>query len=311
MQPVLFHVTDTFFVGTYGLMIVLGMVLGLALMVLLGRLRGYPSEIFFDLLFIAVISGFLGARILFILTDLPGFFRDPMAYLLSRSGFVFLGGLIAAAGACAFYLKKKQLPILKMGDIVLPAVALAHAFGRFGCHYAGCCFGAPNDGSFAIRLPRVELPDGTLWPNVFIEQAEAGVVPWEATQSLPVWPVQLMEAGGLLVISAALVLLFLSRPKVGLIMGLYLTGYSILRFFLEILRGDEYRGYIIPDLVSTSQGISVFLFGVGLWMVYMTRNQPRWEVPGENVEPEAQEDGGDKTASNIRRRRRKKAVDKK
>lgn len=307
MQPVLIQVTDNFFVGTYGLMIVLGMMLSLGLATLLGKLRGFSSDVFFDILFIAIISGFVGARILFILTDLPGFFQDPMAYLLSRSGFVFLGGLIFASGACAFYLYKKNLPIWKMGDIVLPCVALAHAFGRFGCHYAGCCFGGVHDGALSIRVPRIDLPDGTIWPNVFVEHAEAGRVAWDNAQSLPVWPVQMMEAGGLLVIAAALVLLFLSRPRVGLVFGLYLISYSVLRFILEFLRGDEFRGYIIPDLVSTSQGLSALLVGVGVWVIYHTRNQPRWDGPEEKKEAvESENQEANTTADKIRRRRRSK-----
>ncbi|MCC5877441.1 MAG: prolipoprotein diacylglyceryl transferase [Candidatus Sumerlaeia bacterium] len=307
MQPVLIQVTDTFFVGTYGLMIVLGMMLGLGLASMLGKIRGFSSDSFFDLLFIAIICGFVGARILFILTDLPGFVQDPMAYLLSRSGFVFLGGLIFAAAACAFYLYKKKLPILKMGDLVLPCVALAHAFGRFGCHYAGCCFGGDHDGAFSIRVPRIDLPDGTIWPNVFVEHAEMGKVAWDNSQSLPVWPVQLMEAGGLLVIAAALVLIFLNRPRVGLVFGLYLVSYSALRFVLEYLRGDEFRGYIIPNMISTSQGLSILLLGLGVWVILHSRKQPRWELPEEEQQPAASDEKeATTTADKIRRRRRKK-----
>lgn len=276
MQPILIQVTDNFFIGTYGLMIVLGMVLAVGLSILLGRRRGLPSEIFFDLLFIAVIAGFVGARLLYILTDLPGFFREPMAYILSRSGFVFLGGLIGATIACAVYLRRKSLPFWRTADTLVPGLAVGHAFGRVGCHYAGCCYGGVCPGPLGLEVPRVDLPDGTIWPNVYLEHVAEGLIPESAGHSLPVWPVQLMETGGLLLLAGLMVLYFLRRPPMGMVFGVYLVGYSILRFILEFLRGDEIRGFIIEGVLTTSQGLSVLLLAAGIHVLVVRRRGERW-----------------------------------
>ena len=305
MHPILFQVTDSFFIGTYGLMIVLGMLSGLGLAAWMGRLRGYPSEVFFDLLFLCVVAGFIGARVMYILTDLPGFLRDPAAYLFARSGFVFLGGLIGGAGAGIAYLRIKKLPIMEMGDLCLPALALAHAFGRLGCHFAGCCFGGRCDLPIGITLPRVEMADGNIWPNVFVEQAEQGLVDWNALGSLPVWPVQLMEATGLFVLTGILALLFVARLRVGIVFGVYLTAYSVLRFALEFLRGDEARGYVIEGVLSTSQGLSLLVLAAGVVVLVMARKNDRWENKPA-ITPEKEMDEGGTAAERARRRRKGK-----
>lgn len=304
MHPVLIQVTDNFFIGTYGLMIVLGMVLGVGLNIFLGKRRGLPSEVFFDILFIAVIAGFVGARLLYILTDLPGFLRDPMAYLLSRSGFVFLGGLIGAAIACGVYLRMKNLPFWRTADTVVPGLAVAHAFGRVGCHYAGCCFGGTCEGPLGIEVPRIAMPDGSIWPNVYLEHVVDGRIAESAAASLPVWPVQLMETGGLLLLMAVMVLLFLRRPPLGMVFGVYLVGYSILRFFLEFLRGDEIRGYLIEGMLTTSQGLSVLLLAAGIYVLAVRRKAERWN-PEESAKTPPDEEKPDTTAGRIRSRKKK------
>ena len=49
------------------------------------------------------------------------------------------------------------------------------------------------------------------------------------------------------------------------LLGLYLVIYPIGRFIFEFFRGDEYRGFIFG--LSTSQFISIILFGLGLFLI--------------------------------------------
>lgn len=267
MHPILIQVTDSFFIGTYGAMIALGLIAAVALCIWRGRARGYDPDVFYDLAFLAALSGFVGARILYILTEFRGFLADPMPYLLSRTGFVFLGGLIGAAGVCSWYVWRKRLGFWRTGDILLPAVALGHAFGRVGCHFSGCCFGGVCPRPFGLEVPAVLGPGGTLWGNAFAQHLQDNLIPPGATVSLPVWPVQLFESLGLFALTAALVFVG-SRPhREGLLIGLYLLGYSVLRFGLEYLRGDEARGVYFGGMLSTSQLLSLGLFVAGVAIV--------------------------------------------
>ena len=44
----------------------------------------------------------------------------------------------------------------------------------------------------------------------------------------------------------------------------YFIAYPIIRSIVEIFRGDVIRGFVIDDLISTSQFISILVFGVAL-----------------------------------------------
>ena len=53
------------------------------------------------------------------------------------------------------------------------------------------------------------------------------------------------------------------------ILSVYLISYSIIRFILEYFRYDYYRGFI--GCFSTSQLISIAVFGVGLYIVFKNK----------------------------------------
>ncbi len=297
MHPILFQIGDDFFIGTYGLMIAIGLLAGTALAAWRGRYRGYRSEVWFDLTFVAVVSGFLGARVLYILLDIPGFLEDPMAYLLSRSGFVFLGGFVAAAGALIWYMRLKGLDPWKTADVLAPSVALGHAFGRIGCHLSGCCYGGACSLPVALRVPRVEMGDGAVWENAYAAQLREGLIDPAATQSLGIWPVQLMESASLFVLCGVLVLLATRPLHKGMIFAGYLGGYSVLRFLLEFIRGDERGGFAG---FSTSQWLSAVLLLVAVGIVVYARRLDVYGPDKEPMRPEPEPDSG----SRQRKRRR-------
>jgi phosphatidylglycerol:prolipoprotein diacylglycerol transferase len=282
VHPILVQFTDSFFIGTYGVLIALGLLAAVWVCGLRGKARAIPAEVFMDLAFIAGFSGFLGARILYILLDLPGFFAAPGAYIFSRTGFVFIGGLLAATAACSYYVYLKKLDFWMTADIAVIGVAIGHAFGRIGCHLAGCCFGGvcPVPG-LGIRVPVVIMPDGqSVWPNAYEEHWRAGLLEQGALQSLPIWPVQLYEAAALALLAMVLWVVGARQHRKGLVFGLYLTGYAAIRFALEYLRGDEGRGLFFGGLLSTSQLLSIGLFIAGAVILATLSKRAIW-LPDE------------------------------
>ena len=90
-----------------------------------------------DIMVMAAISGLLGAKIFPKLENWGDFVRDPVGALLSFSGLTFYGGLIVAAIVIISYARKKQFNIRALIDSAAPALMLAYAIGRMGCHFAG------------------------------------------------------------------------------------------------------------------------------------------------------------------------------
>ena len=61
-----------------------------------------------------------------------------------RSGGVFYGGLILAVSVALWYIRRVGLPLWTTCDVFAPGIALGHVVGRFGCFFAGCCYGKPT-----------------------------------------------------------------------------------------------------------------------------------------------------------------------
>lgn len=185
---------------------------------------------------------------------------DPTATFRLTGKMTFLGGLIGGAVAyllfCNLYmyviaprtkirwLKNNAnaglcdaLPVIPIG------ISLAHAFGRLGCFFAGCCSGEPSDAWFAIACSET-------YPGVRVV------------------PVQLFECLFLLVLSGVMAFLWF-RFRCGYNLSVYSIGYGVWRFCIEFLRGDA-RGSFVGTL-SPSQFWSLILIVCGIAYIFLYR----------------------------------------
>ncbi|HEY8279997.1 MAG TPA: prolipoprotein diacylglyceryl transferase, partial [Bdellovibrionota bacterium] len=211
----------------------------------LARSRGLNPAPFMDLALVAIMSGIVGARMFFVLSNLDYYRQHPgeMADFWN-GGLVFYGGLILGTVACLAYGIWRRMPLWLSTDIVLAGVTLAHAFGRIGCFAAGCCHGNYCPYPWAVR-PQSE----------FVEDPFKGQ---------PVHPVQLYESFSLFFLAGLMVWLVREKKlRDGAATILYCLGYGIIRFVMEAFRGDESRGFVLGHWLSTSQSIALGLFLLG------------------------------------------------
>ena len=264
MHPVLFEwrIPALPFVGTvgpvtiytYGVLLAAAYLGGLQLAMIRGRKRGLDQTRVLDLGIYIIISALIGAKLLLLVTDFRSFADNPRALLdLLRSGGVFYGGLLVAVTVALFYIRRIGLPLWTTCDVFAPGIALGHVVGRFGCFFAGCCYGRPT------TVP---------WAITFTSPAAAANV--GTPLNIPLHPTQLYEAA-----AEALILVFLlatesrGRQFPGRTFWLYMLLYAISRYIIEIFRGDP-RGTVF--MFSTSQFISVILIPLALAMlIYLAR----------------------------------------
>ena len=228
-------------VYTYGVLLAAAYLLGLKLAMTRAQQRGLDHNRVLDLGIYIIISALIGAKLLLLVTDFSTFRNDPKELLtLARSGGVFYGGLILAVVVALWYIRRAGLPLWTTCDVFAPGIALGHVVGRFGCLFAGCCYGKPTTRPLACSL---------------------------ATR------VSLYEAGAEL-----LILIFLLKterkgnPFPGRTFWLYMLLYAISRFIIEFYR-DDARGMVW--IFSTSQFISILLAPLAIVMlVYLARIQP-------------------------------------
>jgi phosphatidylglycerol:prolipoprotein diacylglycerol transferase len=253
MHPLLFHL-GSIPIHTYGVMIALGFLAALLVLRMLAPKEGLELDTVFDFAFLCLLSGFLGARFLFILTRLNDFMSDPVSiFKVWEGGLVFYGGPLAAIPVLFWYTRKKKLNIWKLGDISAPALTIGHFFGRFGCFSAGCCYGKPTNS-----------PLGVKFYSPLVDPALRGV---------PLHPTQLYEAFSLLVLFIGLLYVQRTKKFDGQTMLVYLMAYPIIRSLIEIYRGDVIRGFIIDNILSTSQFISILVFVAAGTVLYRRLRQ--------------------------------------
>ncbi len=257
MHPILFEIPRIEFgnwaigpipIRMYGLMIGIGFLLGIWLAARKARKEGIEPERILDMGVYLLLAAIVGSRLLYVLVNLQEFERNWLdVFAIWKGGLVFYGGLIGAAATGVWYVRKYNLPVWKTADIIAPYIALGHMFGRFGCFFAGCCYGAPCASAVGITYadPHALAPLG-----------------------VALYPTQLFEAGGEFM--NFLLLLTLSRFKKfdGEIFWLYPALYSILRFVVEFFRGDAARGVWFGGVISTSQIIAILVFCFSLVMFW-------------------------------------------
>ncbi len=265
MHPYLLRI-GSFQLPTYGCLVAIGIIAGLLVALRLSRRIGLPKDFVMDLVFWSVLVGLIGGRLTYLLIEWRAFLANPWGTVFSGAGQVFLGGLIFGLGATAMVCRRYRVSFPLAGDIMAPALALGHAFGRVGCFFAGCCYGAPTESALGIRFPRLVDESGAIVGSLpYLDHLDRGLVGLADSCSAAVYPVQLFEAAGNLVLFVALYLAWRRRAFDGQIMLFYFVAYAIMRFVLEFFRGDAARG--LWGALSTSQWLSVglVLFSAYLW----------------------------------------------
>lgn len=142
MHPILFKFGPVT-IYSYGVMVALAFILSTYLM--MKDLKNNPVIVpnqMMDLLLYGLIFGILGARLLHVLLNLDFYVNHPLQIIfLNKGGLAFYGGIISAIGVSIWHLKKRNLTVWKVGDFMMPYIALGHAIGRVGCYLNGCCYG--------------------------------------------------------------------------------------------------------------------------------------------------------------------------
>jgi phosphatidylglycerol:prolipoprotein diacylglycerol transferase len=253
MYPRLFE-AGPITVYTYGVLLAAAYLLGLQLARVRAKARGLDANRVLDLGIYIIIAALIGAKLLLLVTDFRTFSSNPRELLtLARSGGVFYGGLILAVAVALVYIRKIGLPLWTTCDVFAPGIAVGHVVGRFGCLFAGCCYGKPTT-----------LPWGITFSDPF---AAANV---GTPLGVPLHPTQIYEAGAeAIILGILLATERKGRPYPGRTFWLYMLLYAISRFIIEFFRGDE-RGAV--GMFSTSQFISILLAPLAVVMlVYLGR----------------------------------------
>ena len=207
--------------------------------------------------FYAILFGFIGARIYYVLFNLDYYLSYPIEILkVWNGGLAIHGGIIGAILAIYVYCKKNDWLLLHMLDICAPALIIGQIIGRWGNFFNGEAHGGIVTRSFleSLHLPEFIINgmyiDGNYYHPTFLYEL-------------------------LLNLICFIILMILRRNKkikVGFITGIYLMWYSVVRFFVESLRTDS----LMLGSLRMAQVISIVLFIIGLVLIIISRKKERY-----------------------------------
>lgn len=217
MYPILFE-AGHFQLRSYGVIFLLSFLAALWLARREAARKGIDPALVGEFSVYALLGGILGARLYYIA------FSDPLHYLKNpweilavwHGGIGVIGSLIGGFLVAVWFSRKKQLPLLRLADVLAPGVALGQTLGQFACLSNGDSYGKETDLPWAITYtdPRALAP-----------------------QNVPLHPIEIYEMAAYLLV---FLLVWGTRKRFkadGATLLVYLGAYGVARFTVEFWRG--------------------------------------------------------------------------
>lgn len=224
--------------------------------------EGLDPDRAWDIVFMAVLGGVVGAKIYYVILNYPWLFENPVRAIFSRGGMVWYGGFGGAVLLIIWEIKRRGLPLGKMADLIAPPLAIGYAVGRMGCFLVGDDYGRPTASWVGIRFPQGSPPT-----RVDVIESHFGiqvdpVLVEQFGQVLPVHPTQLYEVALAILIFIILWKLRIHKYGTGWLWWLCLAMLSLERFLVEFVRikDDRFLGsYTVAQLIA------VLLIVLSVW----------------------------------------------
>ncbi|MFA5029732.1 MAG: prolipoprotein diacylglyceryl transferase [Patescibacteria group bacterium] len=251
-QPIIFQFGPLSF-RWYGLIIVLGLLLGILVAGSLAKRRGLKFELALDLGLWLAVGGILGARLyqVFVLDWSYYSHNLPEIFKIWQGGLAIHGAIIGGIIVVIFWSRKKKISFWQVVDLAAPALALGQAIGRWGNYFNQELFGRPTNLPWGIPIEPKNRPEIFLSNRYF-------------------QPAFLYES--VLDFVLFLILFLLARKnncRPGSLLAIYFIGYGLIRFFMEFIRIDEtalWWGIRLPQIIS----VLLIIAGVGILKVKAT-----------------------------------------
>ncbi|MFS8810336.1 prolipoprotein diacylglyceryl transferase [Synechococcus sp. R65.1] len=242
----------------YGLLIGLSTVLGLVLARHLAERRGLSPDVMPNLLPWLVVGSLPLARLYYVAFEWERYRHGPWWKVLAlwQGGMAIHGALLGGSIALYLFARQQRLNFWLLADCIVPSLSLGQGIGRWGNFFNNEAYGEalPPDSRLRVQL---QLPDGSRVHPTFLYES--------------LWNFSLFG-----------ILLFLSyrgRLPPGTLLGFYLVGYSLGRFWIEGLRTDS----LMLGSLRVAQVVSLALIAVGLALIGTAQRRASRQEEGRAI----------------------------
>ncbi len=265
IDPVIFSIqlTDTFALTFrwYGLILMLGVVVGALVADRQIVKRGGKSDWIWDPIIIVVPAAVIGARVWFVLNSILGggtYFTDNPGKIwrIDEGGLHIFGALLFGGLAAYLYTRTKKVDFLLILDSIAPALLIAQAVARPANYINQELYGQPTGLPWGISI----LPENRMFPYNDLQEFP------ESTRFHPTFAYEMIWN----FLAAGLILWLTKRYgnklKPGAAFALWLVLAGVGRAIIEFWRPDQ---PVIPGtLLSYSRLVSILMaIGGTFWLL--------------------------------------------
>ncbi len=231
----------------YGLIIALAVVVGLVLVLKLSKKSNVSTDHVYNLVLLVALSGLIGGRIGHLIGEWD-YYRDNLGELVKiwNGGIAIHGVLLAGLLVVFFYARRKKLQFWKVTDLIVVALPLMQAIGRWGNYFNQELFGKPTSSPFGIPIELQYRPAEYLGYDYF-------------------HPAFLYESLAMLAVFGVMLLLYSrSQRTAGTLTLIYFMQFSLVRFMVDFVKIDLLK---IGPLLLT-QWISLVIFFLAVLLLW-------------------------------------------
>jgi phosphatidylglycerol:prolipoprotein diacylglycerol transferase len=262
MRPILFYVFN-FPVHSFGVMLVIAFLVGLLIARSRAARYGIDPNKLVDGFVISLIIGIIGARLAFIVQEIPYYSAHPKELFSPQfAGITSFGGIAFGLTSILIWAKRNKINGLAVLDTAGPAFLIAHAIGRIGCLLNGCCYG----GVCSTALPwKIHVEGNPLWHH----------------------PAQIYDS--LMNVAAFFLVIALQNKNrtLGQTFALAMALHGLARFIYEFWRGGDDAAVARGDASSTywigwltqAQAVAALMSIAALVMYYILDRRAHMQRP--------------------------------
>ncbi len=231
----------------------------------------WPSDRMGDVMLLAAVFGLIGGKFFHCLEHWDEFVQQPYEMLTSLAGITFYGSLILSSIVIWFYFQYHKIKPLYVADSFGPALMLAYAIGRLGCHLSGDGdWGKVNNTINPFNfLPSwmwaYDYPHNVIMEGIAMPNCDWGEYCYRL--ALPVFPTPFYEA---VICFILFLILWFVRKRITtpvLMASLYLIFNGLERFTIETLR-DNPRLHMVGLHCTQAQFIAVLCILLGVVLFF-------------------------------------------
>ena len=297
LRPEIFHLTERFSPRWYGLAYVMAFICGYLLLTWLSK-RGYAdiaqAQVSDFISWAALFGVMAGGRLGYVLFYRPEMLREPLSILrVWEGGMSAHGGIMGLVFFTLYYSRKYKMSWTNLGDNLCVTAPIGLFFGRCANFINGELYGRPSTVPWAVQFPKelfeaantaeadraLELAHqinpglNTIESVIGAAHSDPRIVDVLRQVVTPRHPSQIYEAlleGVLLFLILWFVRTRMQQPN-GVITGLFLGGYAILRIIGELFREPDSP---MIGIFTRGQFFSFFLVAIGFAFIVAARWKP-------------------------------------